>query len=762
MLNAADKDSIQVDENGPVAPSPRQSDKLLNNNPLVINVRASLRAIPQFLAAPLRLVKSYELRHIQADFVAGLTTGVIALPQAIAFALIAELPPVMGLYATAVAGVVGALWGSTNQMNTGPANAISILVLSVLLTTATPGSPEFIAAAGLLALMAGVFQLVIGLSRLGVLVNFVSHSVIVGFASGAGVLIGANQLKHLLGLEFESRNLIETLQGTLLNLPFIHWPTAMLGIGTMLVIILMRMTIPKIPGSLVAMIGAAIVVFLFNLESLGVGVIGELPTGLPPIASLPIFDINLIAELSTGALAVGAIGLIQTTAIARAFSSQTGQRLDSNQEFVGQGLANITAGIFSGYAGAGSFARSAVNFKAGAQTRMSSLFASGVVILALLGLGPLGVYLPRAALAGVLILTAYGLIDQAEIKLIWQGNRSDAIIMLVTFLGTLFLQIEFAVLAGVLISFAFYITKTSVPRVFSVVPDEKFKHFVAKESHHAACPQLGIIKISGDLYFGAVSHVEEAITDHLRHHPEQRFLLLRMHGVNQCDMSGIHTLMTIRRKCQERGGDLYFMKMQLPVLSVMMSSGFYQQLGADHFLEEEQTIPYLFHRVLDPAVCIYECPVRVFKECQNLPKREYPGDELPAFQAIPPDSVPVVPPQDLWKTLKRTPDALAVIDVREPREFMQGHVPQAQLIPLAELITKQLDILPNKKVVLVCRSGRRSLRAAHVLQKRGYEQVSILQGGILNWEASGLLEAVDTILDPPAQLSTHGVNHTSS
>jgi SulP family sulfate permease len=329
------------------------------------SVGANLKYIPTYFARPVRFLRNYDRSQLRPDLMAGLTVAVVLLPQVIAFALIAGLPPEMGLYTAIIGAFIGALWGSCYQLQTGPVNTISLLVLSVLLPIATPGSPRFIVAAGLLALMVGVFQLIMGLARMGVLVNFVSYSVVVGFSSGAGLLIIINELRHLLGLEFSSGNVLETGQNVIIHLFSTHWPTALLGFSIIILLLLIRKFNPKLPGALISMVVASAAVFLFDLRSIGVNVIGELPAHLPPIADLPLFDLTFIAQLSTGALAVGSIGLVQTTAIARSIASQTGQRLDSNQEFVGQGLANIASGLFSGFNCAASFSASAVNFKAG-------------------------------------------------------------------------------------------------------------------------------------------------------------------------------------------------------------------------------------------------------------------------------------------------------------------------------------------------------------------------------------------------------------
>jgi SulP family sulfate permease len=703
----------------------------------------SLRHIPFYFLRPIRILQKYDRRNLRPDLVSGLTVGMIALPQSIAFALIADLPPQMGLYATIVATIVGALWGSSNQLSTGPANAISLLVLSTLLTVARPETSDFIVAAALLTVMAGVFQLVVGLARMGMLVNFVSHSVIVGFSSAAGLLIGLNQLLPLLGLRFQSNNLLQTLAGVVLHLPATHWPTAAIGIGAIIALMVLRKVKRNIPGPLLVLLAASGLVALLRLDQEGVAVIGALPRSLPPLTIPPLFDLGLIARLSTGALAVGAIGLVQTTAIAQSIANQTGQRLDSNQEFVGQGLANIAAGIFSGYAGAGSFARSAVSLKTGARTAVSGVFSAFLVLLSMFVLGPLLAYMPRAALAAVLIVIAYGLIDRVEIARIWRGLRGDAAIMLVTFLGTLFLEMQFAVLTGILFSFAFYLLRTSLPRVYSVLPDETFRHFIEQQPHQLPCPQLGILKISGDLYFGAVTHVQEAIQKHLNEHPDQRFLLLRMQGVNQCDFSGIQMLETILHLCRIRRGDLFLMKVQDPVLTSMKSTGFFDELGSDHFLPGDEAVAYLFYRILDPAICIYECEVRAFKECQNLPKFSWPQKILAHPVGLSETDVAGISPQTLWQQLSNGQRLPLVIDVREPREFKRGHIPGALLIPLSTLFSEEPTLPQDRDIVLVCRSGRRSRQAASLLQNEGYENLLILRGGMLAWEAGKLLEAVE-------------------
>ncbi len=704
---------------------------------LVTGIKTSLF----YFIRPVPILRDYRRENLKPDLVAGLTVAVVLLPQAIAYALIAGIPPQLGLYSAIIAAIFGALWGSSNQLHTGPTNTAALLVLTTLLPIAAAGSPKFIAAASLLALMIGVFRLLLGIARLGMLVNFVSDSVIIGFTAGAGVLIWVSQISHLLRLTIpNSPSMITTLQNLVGQGTYTHWPSLVMGVVVGALIVVVRKINQKLPGALVALILAASVVWIFDLQKNGFTVIGAVPAGLPPLTDFSQIDLDLIVQLSSGTLAIGAIGLVEAMSIARSVASQTGQRLDCNQEFIGQGLANILVGFFSGFACSGSFSRTAVNHAAGAQTPMASVFSAGFVLVAALLLGPLTAFVPRAALAGVLFVIAYSMIDRKEIVRILHGAPGDVFIMTMTFVATLLLPLQFAVLTGILFSFAIYIVRTSVPRVISVLPDDHFNHLIY-QADKPFCTQLAIFKILGDLYFGAVSNVEKVIHDHLVRHPDQRFLLLSIESVNQCDISGIHILESILRYCRDRGGDLFFMRVQEPVCQIMQATGFSRQLGQDHLLPEDQAITYIYHRVLDPAICVYECEVRVFLECQNLPRQIVPIQHLPLHTQIPVGGLNEISPLELWKQLHSSTPPL-VIDVREPREFQQGHIVQAQLIPLYKLLTEKLELPSNRPIVLVCQGGRRSSRACYALRGQGYPAQS-LQGGMLAWENAGLLEAVD-------------------
>lgn len=705
-------------------------------------IRSELKSTQDFFTRPARILRAYVPRYLRSDLIAGLTIAVILLPQAMAYALIAGLPPQMGLYAAIVGAIVGALWGSSDHLQTGPTNAASLLVLSILIVITVPGTPEYLVAAGMLTLLVGLFRLGFGLARLGVLVNFISDSVIIGFTAGAGLLIFFNQLRNLLRLNVPSTpHLTDTLRNLATHIPATHWFSLAIGSVTIFIIVLLRKVNPRLPGALIAIVVAAVITGGFNLEDLGVNVIGEIPRGLPPITTLPVINLSLISQLTPGALAIAAIGLVEAISISRTIASHTRQRLDSNQEFVGQGLANIACAFLSGYTCSGSFTRSAVNYQSGAKTPMSNVFSGLFVLVAILAFGTLAAYIPLSALAGVVIVVAWDLIDRVEIARIWRSAHGDRVIMVATFSATLLLPLQFAVLTGILMSLAYYLLQTSTPLVRTVTPDENFEYLV-QQPDKPACPQLGVIEILGDMYFGAVHHIEECILDNSLQHPDQRFLLLRMFSVEQCDISGIHALEGVVQAYRERGGDVFISRYRQPVLNIMEATGFCDEIGTDHFLGRDQdAIGHLFYRVLDPAICIYECPVRVFKECQNLPKRLDLAGAYPYLEGA--DGKPnFISPSDLWQALhSKNPPLL--VDVREPREFRTGHIQQANSVPLPALFDDPSQLSGDEQVILICRSGRRSTRAAYALRDQGIKNLMVLQGGMLAWEAANLLEAID-------------------
>ncbi len=738
-------------------------------------------SITSYLIAPARRLRHVSIQSLRADVVAGTTLAVVLLPQAIAFALIAGLPPQAGLIAAIVGAVVGALWGSSIFVHTGPTSAVSLLVLSSVAASSATSPSDMLVVAGTLAMFAGVVQIVLGVAKLGLLVNFVSDAVIVGFAAGAGIQIAVSELRYVAGLDIGARGLLARIEAIIRGMPEASTAALSIGMGTIACLLLLRWLRPAWPATLIVLFLATAVVAGVGPAQLGTDVLGVLPAALPMPQSLPLLDSTLVGSLATGAFAVAAIGLIQTMAVARSLPTPEGDRLDANQEFVGQGLANVAAGFFSGFAVSGSFSRSAVAVETGARTPLASVISGGIVLLVTLLAGPVGAYVPRAALAGILVVVAVRMVNTQRIRQILRSSVGETAVMVVTGAGTLFLPIDVAVLAGILTALGHYVVRTSQPDVVDVGPDATFRHFV-RSSPQDPCTQLAVFDIRGDLYFGATTHVEDVIQAHLDARPAQRFLLLRMQGVHRIDVSGIQML---ERRVTERraaGGDVYFTRVQRPVLRSMIRARFHEFAGRSRFIASDDAIRTLFRHVLDPAVCVYECRNRAFRECQTIPRPEIPLPVIDPLSSGPADdrtasheAVPAIEPNALWKRLHGTAPVPVVVDVREPREYRQQHIPGAHHLSFPEImsdvpsawttmrrIRSEIESGGDSSVlsgdgtpaassrssplfVFVCRGGRRSRTVVRALQgadkRDGRVELVVLNGGMLSWEAAHLLTA---------------------
>ena len=396
---------------------------------------------------------------VRQDFFAGLTGAVVVLPQGVAFAGIAGLPPQYGLYTAMVPAIIAALFGSSYHLISGPTTAISIVVFATLMPLAEPSSQPFIVLALTLAFMVGVIQFSLGLARLGTVVHFVSHSVVVGFTSGAAILIATSQMKHLLGVALpRGESFLDTWIALFHSLPEVNVYTFAVGLTTLGTVLVIQKFFPKWPNMLLGMGVGALLAAALGAEEHSIALLGPLPDGLPPF-SIPDLSFATVRQLSSGALAIAVLGLIEAVSIARSVASQSGQRLDGNREFIGQGLSNIVGSFFSAYPSSGSFTRSGVNFRAGAKTPLAALFSAVVLMLIVLLVAPFAAYLPIAAMAGVILKVAYNLIDFHHIQTIIRLTKPGMVVMLVTFFATLFLELEIAIYVGVLLSLSFYLSE---------------------------------------------------------------------------------------------------------------------------------------------------------------------------------------------------------------------------------------------------------------------------------------------------------------
>jgi len=710
-----------------------------------MTTRERLRRYAGYALRPVAVVRSVRRRDLRPDLVAGLTVAVVAVPQCIAYASIAGLPPAFGLYSACVASIFGSLWGSSRFLSTGPTNAISVLALSVLAPLAAVGSGQYLLAAGAMAVMVGLFCVVFGLLGFGMLVNFASRAVLLGFTAGAGVLIAVGQMKSLLRLDIErSPHMHRTLAAVVEKLSDAHWISLALGVATVALTLIINRFSKKLPGSLLALVATGLVVAVVGIERLGVQVVGEVARAAPQLSLAAVgwlLDSDLVGAIILGSLAVASLGVVEAVSIAREIARQSGERLDVNQELVGQGVANAAAGLLGGYASSGSFTRSAINFQAGARTQMAGVFCGLFVLFGTLAFGPWAAFLPRPALAGLIMLIAYKMVDWGGVRRVLRTSPSESAIMASTFVATLVFPLEFAVLAGIILSLGIYIYQSSMPVVQAVVPDPTYRHFVERAGA-PPCPQLAVMNIRGDLFFGAASHVEDALLANYQDHPGQRLLLLRMHGVNRCDLSGIDVLEGMVRLYRDSGGDVYLVQVRPQVREIMGQSGFEELLGSDHILAQEAAVEWLFENVIDPAVCVYECEHRVFAECQPLEKHPY-DVRLPAHpgRIVHPDRQ--LPVREFEDALRKAGPEAVLLDVREPEEFRMGHLAGSRLLPLRSIIDEAGSLDQARPTFLICRSGRRSTRALHWLLQMGFESVCNLKGGILSWKSLGRPVEVD-------------------
>jgi SulP family sulfate permease len=607
------------------------------------------------------------------------------------------------------------------------------------------GSPEFLMAASAMAVMVGLLRVGFGLLGLGMLVNFASRAVLLGFTAGAAVLIALGQSTTLAGIPASPTHRVPDIVAALLvNADRVHLPSLAFGACAVAATLLLNRFSRRLPGSLLALAACAAVVGVFGAARVGVATVGEVPRSLPRatlFSTTWLVDRDLVRQMVTGSLAVAALGLVEAMSIARTLARRSGDRLDANQEFVGQGLANVATGLLSGYTCSGSFTRSSVNHQSGARSPFAGVFAGLFILAGIVTFGPLIGFLPRAALAGFLMLVAWGMIDWRGIRRVLRTSRAETAILLATFSATLLFPLEFAVLSGVILSLAIHIYQSSMPMVRAVVPDDEFRHFVERPGA-AACPQLAVMSVRGSLFFGAAQHVEDALAANLAENPGQHLLLLRMHGVDRCDLSGIEMLEGIVRLYRRLGGDVFLVGVRAPVMDVMRQSGFSEALGEDHYLAQEGAVELLFEEGIDPAVCIYECEHRVFAECQALEKHPYDA-RLPV--GLSRDTHPLchLAVAQFEEELRRHARNAVLLDVREPEEYASGHVAGARLLPLRYIIDEAPSLPKDRPIFLVCRSGRRSTRAMHWLLELGFERVCNLRGGVLSWKAAGRPLQVD-------------------
>lgn len=556
---------------------------------------------------------------IKADFLAGLTGAVIVLPQGIAFATIAGLPPEYGLYTAMVTPIIAALFGSSRHLVSGPTTAISIVVFSAVSHHAEAGTPEFVSMALTLTFLAGVYQFAFGIARLGALVNFVSHTVVIGFTAGAAILIATSQMKHITAIAIpKGESFLHTWADVFHGIGEVDLFVFLIAITTLIVAIFSKKIFPKLPYLLIGMIAGSLLAFILKNYSDGIKLVGEIPAHLPPLSS-PDFSLETIRMLAPEAFAVALLGLIEAVSISRAVATKSNQRIDANQEFIGQGLSNIGGSFFSSYAGSGSFTRSGINYEAGAQTPLSAIFAALLLMLIVLLIAPLTAYLPIAAMGGVILLVAYNLIDFHHIRQTLTFSKSESAILLTTFFATLFLELEFAIYLGVLLSLVLFLAKTSTPQIPTLSIDassigSERKLINIQQKPIKQCPQLKIIRIDMSIYFGSINHIQNRLSK-IMENERINHILIEASGINFIDLAGAEGLVSENRRLVNQGGGLYFVGLKSSVYEFAARSCFIKKIGNDHFFDSKLQAIHRIYGKLNKDDCA-TCQSQIFKECQ--------------------------------------------------------------------------------------------------------------------------------------------------
>jgi SulP family sulfate permease len=533
---------------------------------------------------------NYNKAALSGDLSAGLTVGVMLIPQGIAYAMIAGLPPIYGLYTAMTPQVIYAIFGTSRQLSVGPTAMDSLIVAAGITSIATVGPDNYIAAAIMLAFLMGLMQLAFGVFKLGFLVNFLSKPVISGFTSAAAIIIGLNQLKHVFGIEIPRSNQAHSLlYDTGIAINSTNLITLCLGIGTILTIIALKKYLKKIPAALTAVILGILIVQFFHLDLYDVKIIGDIPTGLPS-PSIPDFTQNYFKDLLPLALTLSLIAFMEAISQAKAIEDKHNDyKVDANQELIALGLSNIVGSIFKSYPSTGGFSRTAVNDQSGAKTGMSFIIAAGLVALTLLFLTPLFYYLPKAVLGGIIIVAVMGLINIKYPVKLWKYKKDDLIMLLGTFAVTLTIGIKEGIIVGVILSLGFLIFRSTRPHIAECARIEGTNYFknVERFDNTKDRKEVLILRFDGQLYFANANYFKDQLNDMIaKKGPNLKLVILNAEAINHMDSSAVHMLdKTIKELCKK---EIYFAVAGAigPVRDIIFNSGLSETIGKELMFAE--------------------------------------------------------------------------------------------------------------------------------------------------------------------------------
>ncbi len=555
---------------------------------------------------------NYHKGYLVGDIMAGVIVAIMLIPQAMAYALLAGLPPQVGLYASILPPIIYALFGTSKALAVGPVAMVSLLVATGVGEFAQPNTPQYLIYAVVLALLVGILQTFMGLVRLGFLVNFLSHAVISGFTSAAALIIGLSQLKHLLGINLpQTESFYQLLEAIVNNLSQTNLVSLGIGLSSIALLVCFnkpldnylksRQLAPSLitpitrSGSLLVVLASTLLVWSLKLEqTANIKIVGDIPAGLPPV-TLPNFDLTIWQKLLPIALTISFVGFMESIAVAKSLASKRRQKIDANQELIGLGTANLGAAFTGGYPVTGGFSRSVVNFTAGANTGLASIITALLLGLVVLFFTPLFYFLPQTALAAIIMVAVFGLVDVSTFKQMWRYNKADALSLLVTFFAVLITGIETGIIIGIFTSLVLYLWRTSRPHMAVVGrlgDSEHFRNILRYDVK--TYPHVTAIRVDESLYFANTNYLEEHLIKLIHEQPEVEHLVLICSGINFIDASALETLENLIEGLKESGISFYLAEVKGPVMDNLLRVGFIDKLGADHiFLSTHQAMKAL-------------------------------------------------------------------------------------------------------------------------------------------------------------------------
>ena len=560
--------------------------------------------------------RNYTRDTLTNDLVAAVIVTIMLIPQSLAYALLAGLPPEVGLYASILPLVAYAVFGTSRALAVGPVAVVSLMTATVIGNIASPGSPEYLAAAITLAFLSGIFLLLMGVFRLGFLANFLSHPVIAGFITASGIIIAASQLKHILGIKASGENLLQLLVSLYHNIASVNLITVAIGVGSTAFLFWVRKGLKPVlisaglgqrlaellakAGPVAAVAVTTLLAWGFDLGGKGVKLIGDVPQGLPPL-TLPSFSIDLWSSLIGSAILISVIGFVESVSVAQTLAARKRQRIVPDQELIALGAANVSASFSGGYPVTGGFARSVVNFDAGAETPAAGAYTAAGLAIATLTLTPLLAYLPQATLAATIIVAVLSLVDFSVLKKAWTYNKADFVAVLATILVTLAFGVEAGVSSGVAVSILIHLYRSSRPHMAIVGQVPGTEHFRNVLRHKVVTDkEILAVRVDESLYFANARNLEDHLYEMIAERSELKHVILMCSAVNSIDMSALESLEAINLRLKDSGVQFHLTEVKGPVMDRLQNTDFLQHLSGRVFLSQHQAFKELSKEPIAP------------------------------------------------------------------------------------------------------------------------------------------------------------------